>query len=209
VIAACQTRAPAPDGTDYEALIFDWDGTLVDSRKVCFAGLSRALADAGVALDPQWYWPRQAIASPEMLLLWEQEFGSLPESIDKIIDRCRAYVIEASPDLTVIDEYAQIARVARARGQRLAIGSNGATSTVSAGLAQTGMNTLFSTVVTWSDVPPGRGKPAPDIFLLAARQLKVRPERCLVYEDSDQGVVAALTAGMAAYNVQTGRLLRP
>jgi HAD superfamily hydrolase (TIGR01509 family) len=64
-------------------------------------------------------------------------------------------------------------------------------------------------VVTWSDVPPGRGKPASDIFLLAAQQLNVRPKHCLVYEDSEQGVDAALAAGMSAYNVLTRRLLRP
>lgn len=207
--AACQNRAPAPDGTGFDALIFDWDGTLVDSREVCFTGLSRALADAGVVLDPQWYWPRQAIASPEMMILWEREFGSLPEPIGDIIDRCRAYVIEASADLIVMEKYVEIARAARARGQRLAIGSNGATSTVSAGLAWTGLSSLFDTVVTWTDVPPGRGKPAPDIFLLAAQQLGVRPERCLVYEDADQGVTAALTAGMTAYNVLTEQLHRP
>jgi HAD superfamily hydrolase (TIGR01509 family) len=207
--AACQNRAPAPDGTGFEALIFDWDGTLVDSREVCFTGLSRALTDVGVALDPQWYWPRQAIASPEMMLLWEQEFGALPEPIDNIINRCRSYVIEASSSLVIMDEYAQIARAAQARGQRLAVGSNGATSTVTAGLTQTGLGSLFDAVVTWSDVPPGRGKPAPDIFLLAAQQLDVRPERCLVFEDSGQGVVAALTAGMTAYNVQSRLLLRP
>jgi len=60
-----------PDGSGYDALIFDWDGTLVDSREVCFDGLARAMADAGVVLDPAWYWPRQAIASPDMLIVWQ------------------------------------------------------------------------------------------------------------------------------------------
>lgn len=207
IAAACQIGTP--DGTGYDALIFDWDGTLVDSREVCFVGLARALADVDVALDPQWYWPRQAIASPEMLLLWEHEFGPLPEPIEAIIDRCRSYVIDAAPQLIIVDTYAQIAQAAKARGQRLAIGSNGAAATVSAGLAETGLSTIFETVVTWSDVPPGRGKPAPDIFLLAAQRLTTEPGRCLVYEDSAQGVEAALAAGMTAYNVQTGRLSRP
>jgi HAD superfamily hydrolase (TIGR01509 family) len=65
---------------------------------------------------------------------------------------------------------------------------------------------LFDTVVTWSDVRAGRGKPAPDIFLLAARRLDARPDRCLVYEDTDAGVTAALAAGMSAYNVRTGQM---
>ena len=205
--AASQTSAP--DGADYDALIFDWDGTLVDSRDICFHGLASALADVDVVLDPQWYWPREAIASPDMLVLWEQEFGPLPEPIDEIIVRCRTYVMAAAPRLVVIEAYAQIARAAHARGQRLAIGSNASTNTVAAGLAATGLVALFDTVVTWSDVPAGRGKPAPDIFLLAAQRLDTRPDRCLVYEDTDDGVTAALVAGMTAYNVRTGQLLRP
>jgi beta-phosphoglucomutase-like phosphatase (HAD superfamily) len=110
-----------PDGTGYDALIFDWDGTLVDSRKICFDALSRAMADAGVALDPAWYWLRQAVASPDMLVVWEQEYGPLPQPIDKIIGRCRRYVEAAAGDLKVIDSVANIARAARLRGQKLAI----------------------------------------------------------------------------------------
>lgn len=198
-----------PDGRGYDALIFDWDGTLVDSREVCFEALSRAMADAGVALDPAWYWPRQAIASPDMLIVWEQEYGPLPEPIDEIIGRCRRYVQAAASELKVIDSIADIARAARLRGQKLAIGSNAATNTVAAGLRATGLDVLFDAVVTWSDVPSGRGKPEPDIFLLAAHKLGVEPRRCLVYEDADVGVRAALAAGMAAYNVLTGEFMRP
>lgn len=198
-----------PDGTGYGALIFDWDGTLVDSREICFAGLSRALADVGVILDPHWYWPREAIASPDLLVIWEQQFGPLPEAVDEIIVRCRTYVMAAADQLVVLDDHVRIAKEARARGQRLAIGSNSSTNTVAAGLAATGLGHLFDAVVTWSDVPAGRGKPAPDIFLLAAQQLNVLPQQCLVYEDADAGVEAALAAGMTSYNVRTGQLYRP
>jgi beta-phosphoglucomutase-like phosphatase (HAD superfamily) len=198
----------APDGAEFAALIFDWDGTLVDSREICFSALSRALAEVGVTLDPEWYWPRQAIASPDLLQLWQQQFGWLPEPIDEIIVRCRTYVMAAAPHLVVLDDQVRVARAARARGQRLAIGSNASTNTVVAGLTATGLAGLFDTVVTWSDVPSGRGKPAPDIFLLAAQQLDVPTSRCLVYEDTDDGVNAALAGGMSAYNVRTRHLWR-
>jgi beta-phosphoglucomutase-like phosphatase (HAD superfamily) len=204
--AACEISAP--DGTGFDALIFDWDGTLVDSTQVCYIGLERALSDVGVFLDPRWYWPRQAIASPDMLAQWESEFGALPEPIERIIERCRAYVIEASPQLVVFETYAEIARKAHARGQPLAIGTNSADITVAAGLRETGLRDLFQVVVTWSDVPPGHGKPAPDIFLMAAHQMGVEPVGCLVYEDSDQGVTAAVAAGMTAYNVRSKKLLK-
>jgi len=151
----------ASDGVGYDALIFDWDGTLVDSREVCFDGLSRALADVGTRLDPQWYWPREAIASPDMLLLWEQEFGPLPEPIDEIIVRCRTYVMKAAPQLLVVDANVRIARAAQARGQRLAIGSNSSTNTVAAGLAATGLAAFFDTWLPGATFRPVAERPLP------------------------------------------------
>jgi HAD superfamily hydrolase (TIGR01509 family) len=56
---------------------------------------------------------------------------------------------------------------------------------------------------------PGRGKPEPDIFLLAADKLSADPRRCLVFEDAEVGVTAALAAGMDVFNVQTRVFSRP
>lgn len=198
-----------PDGTGFEALIFDWDGTLVDSREVCFQALSASLADSGVFLDPDWYWPRQAIASPEMLFLWERDFGALPEPVDRIIDRCRMHVIDAAPLLRVIEPIASIARAAKARAQKMAIGSNASNDVVAAGLRATGLDAILETVVTWSDVPMGRGKPEPDIFILAAQTIGADRGRCLVYEDTDAGISAALKAGMTVCDVTTGAVRSP
>ncbi|GGL21431.1 HAD family hydrolase [Mangrovihabitans endophyticus] len=198
-----------PDGTGFDALIFDWDGTLVDSTEVCFRALSDSLADSGVFLDPDWYWPRQAIASPDLLRSWEQEFGTLPESIDKIIHRCRRYVIEAAPLLQVIEPIASIARLANGRGQEVAIGSNASSDVVVAGLQATGLDAVVDKVATWSDVATGRGKPAPDIFLLAAQMMGADRGRCLVYEDSEAGINAALQAGMTVCDVASGVVRQP
>ena len=65
-------------------------------------------------------------------------------------------------------------------------------------LRRTGIADLFDTVVTPADVAPGRGKPAPDMFLLAAERLGVAPELCVVFEDGQSGIDAAHAAGMAS-----------
>ncbi|MEV4872808.1 HAD-IA family hydrolase [Streptomyces syringium] len=67
-------------------------------------------------------------------------------------------------------------------------------------LSATGLEGLFDVVVTREDV--ARGKPAPDLFTEAARRLGVRPARCLVVEDADEGLAAARAAGMDAVDVR-------
>lgn len=176
----------------------------VDSREICFAGLSQALADVGVVLNSQSYWPRHAIASPDLLLIWEQEFGPLPEAVDEIIVRCRTYVMAAAPRLIVIDEYARIAKAARAGGQRFAIGSKHRGRR--AGRHGAGFSVRRGGHLERRACAP---QPAPDIFLLAARRLAVSPRRCLVYEDTDAGVTAELAAGMTAYHAGTRHLAVP
>lgn len=68
-------------------------------------------------------------------------------------------------------------------------------------LSSVGLRPLFQTIVSCEDVP--RHKPAPDIYLEAARRLDVRPELCLAYEDTDPGVAAAQAAGMRVIDVRT------
>ena len=82
----------------------------------------------------------------------------------------------------------------RRRGYRLALASSSRPSLIAATLAAIGVEHVFEVVVSATEV--GRGKPAPDIFLEAARRLGVLPDRCLVVEDSYNGVCAALAAGM-------------
>ena len=73
----------------------------------------------------------------------------------------------------------------------------GATETLeSAGIAD-----LFSVMVTPADVPPGYGKPRPDIFLLCTERMGVNPRDCVVFEDAEPGIQAAIAGGMAYVRV--------
>src|SRR5690606_15549192 len=72
-------------------------------------------------------------------------------------------------------------------------------------LRATGLGDLFSIVVTPADVAPGRGKPHPDMFLLAAERMGVPPSQCLVFEDAEPGIVAARAAGMQVVHVPSRR----
>ncbi len=67
------------------------------------------------------------------------------------------------------------------------------------------LKALFKIVITPLDVPPGRGKPEPDMFLLAAKRMGVAPESCLVFEDAEPGVAGARAAGMQVVRVPSRR----
>jgi HAD superfamily hydrolase (TIGR01509 family) len=64
---------------------------------------------------------------------------------------------------------------------------------------------VFRIIVTPLDVPAGRGKPAPDMFLVAAERMGADPKRCLVFEDAEPGIQAALAAGMQVVRVPSRR----
>jgi HAD superfamily hydrolase (TIGR01509 family) len=78
----------------------------------------------------------------------------------------------------------------------IAVASGSEDHVVRACLDANGLLELFEVIITPRDVAPGRGKPAPDMFLLAAQRLGVEPKDCLVFEDGNSGVEAAKAAGM-------------
>jgi HAD superfamily hydrolase (TIGR01509 family) len=82
----------------------------------------------------------------------------------------------------------------------MAVASGGERSIVEATLNTIGLRDFFNTIVSVNDVT--RGKPAPDIFLLAAQRLGVTPSECIVYEDSEGGLEAAHRAQMRSIDVR-------
>lgn len=97
----------------------------------------------------------------------------------------------------IIEPVVEIVRAEHAKGTPLAVASSGHRDAVHKHLAAHGLLDLFHAVVTVDDVPPGRGKPNPDLFLLAAERLGVPPGRCRAYEDADLGLQAVRAAGFA------------
>jgi HAD superfamily hydrolase (TIGR01509 family) len=83
----------------------------------------------------------------------------------------------------------------------MAVASNGQRSVVESTIEAIQLRSLFNTIVTLNDVK--LGKPAPDLFLLAAERMQVNPQECIVYEDSDLGLEAAERAGMRGIDVRS------
>jgi HAD superfamily hydrolase (TIGR01509 family) len=190
---------------DADGLLFDWDGTLVDSQGANYHAMAAALAPLGVTLEESWFNARTGLSSAEMIDVLIQEGGlDLPVPVREIVAQRdehflrQAHHIRAHPAvLGIVETY---------HGRLpMAVASGGARAIISQTMRHLPNASRFATVVTREDVE--RGKPAPDIFLLAAHRLGIAPDRCTVYEDSDEGIAAALAAGMTVIDVRshTGR----
>ncbi|MFI1582969.1 HAD family hydrolase [Embleya sp. NPDC020630] len=179
-----------------EAMLVDWDGTVVDSQPTNFRALREVLASvAGVVLDEGWYRARLGTSVDGLLA----ELG-ISVHTDDVLERCGAVLVERAHLLRTFPEVVALVRRARGLGLPCAVASGGGGLVVRAGIAAVGLGELFDEVVVREDV--GRGKPAPDLFLEAARRLAIHPAGCLVVEDADEGVAAARAAGMRVLDVR-------
>jgi len=182
----------------FDALIFDCDGTLVDTASAHLNALRRGLEVYGLTMTDEFYSLRTALTTRELFDDFEIEVGaSVPR--EAILGHHAAAFQQSLPLLQEVSVVAGIARAWKGRVP-MAVGSNGHRDIVEATLEVTHLLPLFDFVVVSADVP--HGKPAPDIFLEAARRMKVSPERCVVFEDSDEGLEAARLAGMDGRDIR-------
>jgi len=177
-----------------DLVIFDCDGVIVDSEIIAATVEAGLLAEAGVAITPQDIMARfSGLTFRDILFAVEREYG-VPLSAS-LLDRCHGEVDRRlKTEVTAIDG---IGQAVRAAGRRVCIASNSSRPRIemmlqTAGLAGLVGDRIFSAF----DVPDGRPKPAPDVFLHAARAMGAAPAACIVVEDSVHGVTAARAAGM-------------
>lgn len=189
-----EATGPGPDSRDVLAVIFDLDGVLVDSESwwaESRAAVARrhgvewtAADEASVkgANTPEW-----AAAMRERLALPTADEEIAREVVAAMIGRyTREGPTRIGPGLAAVGRL-------RAR-YPLAVASSAHPDVIEAALRSLGIAGAFRAVVSADEV--GAGKPAPDVYLEAARRLDVPPARCFVIEDSPSGVRAARSAGM-------------
>jgi HAD superfamily hydrolase (TIGR01509 family) len=188
----------APIPAQYQALIFDCDGTVVDTMPVHFTAWRKALSNHNLHLSEERFYALAGATAPEVVAILAKE-QSIPCDADVVAKEKEELYQASLRDLEPIHSVVEIAR--RECGRRkLAIASGGRKINVCESLSIIDVDHLFQVIVAQEDV--AHGKPAPDLFLKAAALLQVPPAACIVYEDGDLGLQAAERAGMAWIDVR-------
>jgi beta-phosphoglucomutase len=177
------------------AIIWDVDGTLVDTAEQHFRAWTRLAAELNQAFSRADFAATFGMRNPEII---RQLF--FPDANDTRCDELgtrkedlyRASVREEGVQL--LPGVARLLREFAQAGWPQAVGSSAPTENLDLLLGLSQIQHYFSALVSGNDVK--RGKPDPEVFLLAASKLKVQPSQCVVFEDAVAGVAAATAGGM-------------
>lgn len=178
---------------DYKAFLYDCDGTLADnmhSHKAAFVKVASTynIDFDETIIDELAGWPTVLIAK-EIMRRYNVEFDPEEFAKQKSSVYVEEFIQQTQPISFVVDHLKQ------SHGRvKIGVVSGGSRSTVSKTLKTIGVDGYLDVLVCAGETE--HGKPYPDPFLAAAKQLGVTPEECLVFEDGDPGVQAAESAGM-------------
>ena len=176
-----------------EAVVFDLDGVIVDSEHVWDEVREELARERGGRWHDRAQTDMMGMSSPEWSRYMHDVIGlaESPAEIDQEV--VRRMLDRYAERLPLID--GAVDAVARVAGSfRLALASSSNRPVIDAVLDVSGLAPLFEATVSSEEV--ARGKPAPDVFLEAARRLDVPADRCAAVEDSGNGIRAAHDAGM-------------
>ena len=193
-----------------QALLFDLDGTLIDSMPLHHQAWVEWHARRGIEMAAGSFFEATAGRSNAEILLDMFPQHSVDEHVVMADAKEALYREFAARSLALIAGAQDFVHRARAAGCKLAVCTASTLPNMALAFERFGIAGWIDTVTSPADVSSGpgaparlRGKPHPDIFLEAARRLGVAPERCVVFEDAPLGVEAARRAGMRAVALTT------
>ena len=187
---------------DVQALIFDCDGTLVDSMPLHMKSWEKAFKFFNVRFDYDYLFSLKGMKELEIIKSYNKKFGTNLNPEETVNKKHNIYF----KNINSVKPIEPIVKIATEYFGKfpLAVVSGSVRDIVRKELEVIGIFHLFNTILTAND--PFKPKPAPDIFYEAAKRLNVSPENCLVFEDGDPGLEAAVKAGMKMIDVRESLL---
>jgi HAD superfamily hydrolase (TIGR01509 family) len=182
--------------SEFDLVIFDCDGVLVDSEMLSGHVFIATLKEFDIALSERAFFEKMIGKSYESAVAAvAEETGKMPPPVFK--ERLRKALLERfEAELRPVDG---IARLLSALTAKHCVATSSDPVRASRSLAIAGLDTFFGLDI-FSATMVQNGKPAPDLFLYAAHACATAPERCVVIEDSGYGLIAAKKAGMTAWH---------
>ena len=190
---------------EFGGYIFDCDGTLVDSMPLHF----RAWTASFEHHSAPWKWTEDefyanaGVPDRDITMGLNERFGANIDP-DSVHDWKVEWYSKHVPDLQPVEAVAELVKQYHSAGQKISVASGSDLSIVEPSLVSIGLRDFFDIIITPARVK--RGKPAPDMFLLAAEEMGVPAGECLVFEDGQAGVDAASAAGMDSVFVDSRSL---
>ncbi len=177
------------------SVIFDLDGTLVDSEPNYYEAGRRTLAEYGID-DFTWAIHEEyvGISTQETVADWKRRYGLRVPVAELLAVKNRHYLELARTSARAYPEMRKFVELLAGEGVPLAVASGSSPEAIETILSRTGLDAQLRTIVSADEV--AQGKPAPDVFLEAARRLGADPADCVVLEDAAPGAAAAHAAGM-------------
>lgn len=178
-----------------KAVIFDMDGVLIDSEPIHLEANKRLMESLSISFDKEYYL--QFVGSTTDYM-WNKIITdyNITLSKDELMEKSNEFVKEINGEegYPVMEGASELIRRLKSAGIRLAVASSSGMERITNTLNKLGVEELFDGIISGEQVK--NPKPAPDIFLEAARILLVEPDECIVIEDSLNGMKAAKNAGM-------------
>ena len=177
-----------------QAVIFDMDGTLIDTERVSQAAWRRAAQDFRIEIPERILHAFVGCSIPSAMNMIDDEFGD-PAFTERLFNR-RHEIFDATweDELELKPGAAEAVAAVRERGLAVALATSSVRDRAITSMERLGLMELFDAAVFDEDIE--HHKPAPDVYLVAADHLGVEPTRCVAVEDSFNGVRSGAAAGM-------------
>ena len=189
----------------YDAIIFDMDGTLIDSMPAHMDAWRLAADAHGFPYDHDWHYSQGGVPTRKTVELINERYG-LNLDLDAVAETKRQKWEDMGLAPVLIAETHSVF-IALTGKKPIAVGTGAEREHAIDMLEATGLMSQLNALVTACDVV--QGKPSPDTFLKAAQALGVEPSKCVVFEDTEIGRRAAQSAGMDCILVIDGKIQWP
>ncbi len=186
----------------YKGVVFDLDGTLVNSMPLHIKAWQRVAQDLHITLSDKWLYEHGGVPSYKIAKMLLTMFDIANQDPEKIAQNKTAYYLEYIDQVEVFPKMLELLKFLKAHNIAMSIGTGTLRSNAEYIVKRTVLHDFIKVIVSADEVV--NHKPNPDTFLLAAKKMQLPVSECIVFEDTNIGVEAAKRGGFSHVLVKDG-----